>query len=364
VRIFVRAVFAHLRRLARKRGIARSQPGAVVFVQRFGSFANLNVHLHVCFADGVFEKDDDRIRFRALESPTDADVNAVARPVVRRVAKLLERHQADAACDDLDDALAAAQAVAVHGVPTPNAASRVCPRFSPRPRSAFLDGFSLHADTAIHRNDRLGLERVLRYSGRPALAQDRLAVDDAGRVTYRFRRPSPSGKLSLSIAPVDFRARLATLIPPPRQNQVRYFGVISAHHKWRALVAPRIPREPDRTDALPADRPWPGLADASGANAPCSSFPLTAPTSSIPSSDAGLSHRRLDWASLLTRVFGPDVTRCPRCPGRLRVIAFVTRPDLVVRILSHLGLPTLAPAIAPPRGPPQLDLSDDMPDPW
>jgi hypothetical protein len=32
----VRAVFAHLRRQARKLGIARGQPGAVVFVQRFG----------------------------------------------------------------------------------------------------------------------------------------------------------------------------------------------------------------------------------------------------------------------------------------------------------------------------------------
>jgi hypothetical protein len=138
-------------------------------------------------------------RFRALPPPTDADVDSVARTVVRRVAKLLERQQDDAACDDLDDALAAAQAVAVHAVPTQNAASAAHPRFSPRPRSAFLDGFSLHADTAIHRNDRLGLERVLRYSGRPALAQDRLALDDQGRVTYRFGRvPVPSGKLALS----------------------------------------------------------------------------------------------------------------------------------------------------------------------
>jgi hypothetical protein len=340
VRAFVRAVFAHLRRGARKRGVVQGQPAAVVFVQRFGSFANLNVHLHVCFADGVFAQDGDgRIRFRAIEPPTDAEVESVAHKVVRRVAKLLERHQTDAECDDLDDALAAAQAVAVHAVPTHSAASQRHPRSSPRPRSAFLDGFSLHADTAIHRNDRVGLERVLRYSGRPALAHDRLALDDQGRVTYRFRRPSPSGKLSLSIAPVDFLARLATLIPPPRQNQVRYHGVFSANHKWRALVVARIPCEPGRANAVPADPPNDSLplADASGANAPCSSFPPTAATSLIPSDGAGLSHRRLDWAALLTRVFGPDVTRCPRCPGNLGVIAFVTRPDLVLGILSHLG---------------------------
>jgi hypothetical protein len=353
-------VFALLRRQARKLGIARGEPGAVVFVQRFGSFANLNVHLHVCFSDGVFANDDKgRLRFRALCPPTDDDVESVAHKVAGRVAELLERHQTDAECDDLDDALAAVQAVAVHAVPTGNVAPDSARR-SPRPRSAFLDGFSLHADTAIHRNDRLGLERVLRYSGRPALAQDRLALDDRGRVTYRFRRPSPSGKLSLAIEPVDFLARLATLIPPPRQNQVRYFGVFAAHHKWRTLLVPPIAAESEPTRRRCAG----SITDYPPVDAFPSPPQLTVPDSALPSDPGRLSRTRLDWAALLTRVFGPDVTRCPRCPGNLRVIAFVTRPDLVLGILSHLRLPTVAPAIAPPRGPPQLDFADDMPDPW
>jgi hypothetical protein len=46
------------------------------------------------------------------------------------------------------------------------------------------------------------------------------------------------------------------------------------------------------------------------------------------------------------------------------VIAFITQLVLVDRILTHLGLPTSAPAIAPPRGPPQLDFADDIPDAW
>jgi hypothetical protein len=360
VRVFVRAVFAYLRRNARRRGLADGQPGAIVFVQRFGSFANLNVHLHVCFTDGVFAKDDDdRVRFRALEPPPDDDIDSVARQVVRRVTRLLERHQNDADGDDLDDALAAVQAVAVHAVPTGNIAPDSARR-SPRPRSAFLDGFSLHADTAIYRNDRLGLERVLRYSGRPALAQDRLALDDTGRVTYRFRRKSPSGKLSLSIDPVDFLARLATLIPPPRQNQVRYFGVFAAHHKWRGLLVSPIAAESETT----AGRCAGSIANQPPVDAGSRPLSRTVTDSALPSDPGRLSRTRLDWAALLARVFGPDVTRCPRCPGNLRVIAFVTRPDLVRGILTHLGLPTEALAIAPPRGPPQLDFADEMPDPW
>jgi hypothetical protein len=284
--------------------------------------------------------------------------NPLARKLAGRIAELLERNQEDAECDDLDDALAAAQAVAVHGVPTGNVAPGSAR--SPRPRSAFVDGFSLHADTAIHRNDRLGLERVLRYSGRPALAQERLALDDTGRVTYRFRRPSPSGKLSLAIDPVDFLARLATLIPPPRQNQVRYFGVFAAHHKWRPLLVPAIAAESELTPGRSAD----SITDHPPVDALSPARPPTVPNSALPSDHRRLSRTRLDWAALLTRVFGPDVTRCPRCPGRVRVIAFVTRPDLVLGILSHLGLPTEPPAIAPPRGPPQLDFAHDMPDHW
>ena len=68
--------------------------------------------------------------------------------------------------------------------------------------------------------------------------------------------------------------------------------------------------------------------------------------------------RRLDWASLLERVFGQDVTECPRC-DRLRVTAFVTDPDVTANILDHLGLPISAPAIAPARAPP-ADIFDDF----
>jgi len=50
-----------------------------VFIQRFGSFANLNVHLHVCFLDGVFAQNEmGRIRFRPVKEPTDADVEQIA----------------------------------------------------------------------------------------------------------------------------------------------------------------------------------------------------------------------------------------------------------------------------------------------
>src|SRR5690606_39792072 len=66
--IFVRAVFASLRRRARSHwGIARSQGGAVTFVQRFGDALNLNVHFHSLVLDGVYARTPEgRLRFYVL----------------------------------------------------------------------------------------------------------------------------------------------------------------------------------------------------------------------------------------------------------------------------------------------------------
>jgi hypothetical protein len=48
-----------------------------------------------------------------------------------------------------------------------------------------------------------------------------------------------------------------------------------------------------------------------------------------------LAHR-LDWASLLRRVYGDDVTTCPRCGDRLAVLAFITHPDVIAAILEGM----------------------------
>jgi hypothetical protein len=59
---------------------------------------------------------------------------------------------------------------------------------------------------------------------------------------------------------------------------------------------------------------------------------------------------RIDWASLMKRVFREDVLACP-CGGRRRVIADIQDRDVIVAILGHLGLPPLAPRLAPARDP-------------
>ncbi len=68
---------------------------------------------------------------------------------------------------------------------------------------------------------------------------------------------------------------------------------------------------------------------------------------------------RVDWARLLRRRFSVDVLECPKCHGRLRVVAVFTEREPIQRILSHLGLPTEAPALARARDPTDDALDDE-----
>jgi hypothetical protein len=69
----------------------------------------------------------------------------------------------------------------------------------------------------------------------------------------------------------------------------------------------------------------------------------------------------LKWAQLLRRVFDIDALECPKCACQLVVLAFISDPPVVERILSHLKLPTSPPPLAPPRPPDQPDLFTDLP---
>ena len=71
-----------------------------------------------------------------------------------------------------------------------------------------------------------------------------------------------------------------------------------------------------------------------------------------PAETARRHARGQTWASLMARTFGFDVLACPRCGGRLRLIALIQEAAVIERILRHLGLPTETPAARPARGPP------------
>ena len=64
--------------------------GAVTLIQRFGSAANLNIHLHCLVLDGVYERGiDGAPEFVEVPEPIDEALQAVLRKIITRLMKLL-----------------------------------------------------------------------------------------------------------------------------------------------------------------------------------------------------------------------------------------------------------------------------------
>ena len=176
------------RRIARGMGIADGRCAAVTFIQRGGGALNANPHFHTVVADGVFDvREDGSVRFVPVLGPSDAEVEAICGQVARRVLRLVSREDA-ALCEDdstEEDALTPTLPLALPPGPAmPPRAEWEHPEQSPRPKSprcAQVEGFSLHAQTAVPALDRRGLERLCRYGLRSSFALSRLSPRDDGR---------------------------------------------------------------------------------------------------------------------------------------------------------------------------------------
>jgi hypothetical protein len=206
----------------------------------------------------------------------------------------------------------------------------------PRALVAEVCGIHVHADVAVDGRDRARLERVCRYLGRPAVAQERLSQLEDGRLCYRLKKRWADGTHSIVLRPHDFLARIVALIPAPRFHLIRYAGVLAAHSTLRRAVVPGRRHEPKPSPQLLL---WSAEEHAS---------PVPGRTAKVSEQGAQMCHRRYRWASLLKRVFKVDVTECPRCRGRLRLLEVCTTAYAIERLLRDEGIEPVTHARAPP----------------
>ena len=131
------------------------------------------------------------------------------------------------------------------------------------------------------------LERLCRTITRPAIANARLKRTAAGEVVLQLKSAWREGTTHIKMSPLEFRQRLAALVPRPRLHLIRFHGVLAPNARLRAAIVP-------------------GAADQSSEHA------------------ARLAHEasaRMSWARLLKRVFDIDLEHCPQCGGDLKIIA-------------------------------------------
>jgi hypothetical protein len=199
--------------------------------------------------------------------------------------------------------------------------------------------FDLHAGLLVRAGHRDRLERLCRYALRPPLAQERLhRSGDGGAIWLTLRHRWADGTTHLRVDPLELLERLGMLTPRPRVNLILSHGVLAPRAAWRSAL---VPASADGAVAADGESSREADGDPQPAKA----------------SRAGA----YQWAELMRRTFGVDVLACPRCGGRLRLMALIEQASVIQRILRHLGLPTDAPEPRPARAPPRrLDFTDDQ----
>lgn len=140
----------------------------------------------------------------------------------------------------------------------------------------------------------------------PPVSEKRLFVTPRGDTGCSLKTPYRDGTTHVIFESLDFIARLAALIPPPRLNLTRFHGVFAPNSPWRACITParrgrdaKMARKESRT---PAEQ-----------------------------------QAAMRWAPRLKRVFRIDVETCPRCGGAVKDIECIEDPPVIERTLRHLG---------------------------
>jgi hypothetical protein len=345
--VVMRAILGFRRSRARRLLRLRDgRGGAVTVIQRFGSALNLNVHFHSIVLDGVHVEDEaGRVRFQALPAPRRGELLLLVEAIARRVHALLEREGllAEADQDQSDDEetrlARSCQAGAARGIATigPRAGRRLRrivgetpERARYPPASCRAEGFDLHVGRRIRGTDRERMEKLARYALRPPVATERLTELPDGRLKYVLRHAWRDGTKAVLFEPLELIERLVALVPAPLGNLVRYHGSLAPGAKLRSRIVA----------AGPAPR-------RAGSHAGCEA-----------EESGEEASRRLSWAELMKRVFATDVLECPRCSGRMRLVATITQPEVIRAMLECIGpataglRPTRRASRSPARPPP------------
>jgi len=427
-RFFVQELFRWQRETAQLRGVnvGRARSGAVQFPQRFGGSLNLNVHYHVVLTDGVFvlEPGSERADFHPLPGPAAIDLETIAVNVEIRTKRWLKRQgllvepNADDGFNNEQPERSALDAFLLGSLgvgeltklplerttaePLPEQVELPRPTKSAR-RGGHYRGFDIHAGVWVAANDRAGRERLFRYCARPALSLERLRQLPDGRIAYALRKPW-GNETHRVMDPLQFLARLAAIVPPPRHPLVRFHGVFAPQSFWRSKVVPEPP--PAQRTSNEEKSGAHGLASCPGCRAGGAEHPecqkgdtrqtregpleLVAPTASgaqpgaptlsapggalaienttpvadgaesqAPHAAPGPQHSapaalrpsaRIPWAELLRRVYDIDALSCP-CGGRLRFISVITEREVARDFLDSVGLPSAPPPSRAPGRP-------------
>jgi len=351
--IFCDEIRNYLRKKARKLGVKGGEAGIVSYLQRAGGALNLNLHYHLLVLDGLYTTGEDgEAIFTRIPGIHNDELACVVRGVSRRVIKYLrktgrlsedgEEVYIGDASDEEHEALSYLKRASISNriALGPRAGLRVRRIGSsfgyeeeiPRSQSygcVSMNGFSVHAATSIKAHERDRLEKLLRYLGRGPVSHERISLSDDGNILYELKS-SYDGATHVMFSPMEFIEKLASMIPPPYKHQVNYYGCLSSHSKLRPKIVSSLARD---------------ATNGASSQQECENH-----VGVVEESDNPTAPRYIPWAELLKRTFGIDLSICPQCGGKVRVIAAIMGVEAIGKILDHVGLGS---------DPPQMRVKDD-----
>lgn len=113
------------------------------------------------------------------------------------------------------------------------------PSFYPLKTSLFYtykDGFYVYAKPNPLADTQKAIQYVVRYTGRPAMAQSRILNYDGETVTFWYQRHEDNKKVIESISAFDFIKRLIVHIPESQFKTVRYYGLYAKKYRFSHLL--------------------------------------------------------------------------------------------------------------------------------
>ncbi|MCC8997668.1 MAG: transposase [Nitrosomonas sp.] len=238
-----------------------AQTGAITLIQRFGSAANLNIHLHCLVLDGVYRVQDGAAEFHSARSPTTEQLQSLlSHQIIQRIMKALTRNGA----------------------------------LIEEERMSYLA--------------EMGTDAVLSPL-QSAACNYRIALGPrAGQKVLTLKTSYWDGTTHIVTSPLEFMQRLAALVPRPKLNLIRFYGVLAPNAKLRPKIIPGEKK---------------GKSSPSDANDDASHSAASV---------------RISWARLLKWVFDIDIEHCPHCGGTLKIIVAILESGANTKILDHLGL--------------------------
>ena len=184
----------------------------------------------------------------------------------------------------------------------------------------------MHNRVYAHPGDGRDFEALVRYMMRSPVSLTRLRFAPGAKEVVYARKGGHDAREAAEDERVDaedFVARVLVQIPDPRRHLVRYYGAYSNRARGQRRKAEG---ELEGHGSGKAEEPVPP-----------------------PPERAALRRR---WANLIRRVYEVDPLVCPRCGAEMRVVAFITEPRVIRRIVDHLRQRERGARPPPRRGPP------------